>query len=78
MNELDNLSLILSDLQVIALELQKQGFEVETDEDAAGRRWLMVFRGETLVATITPDPTRWDLRQTALDRCRRQGFRWPP
>lgn len=77
MNEND-LSLILTEMQVFALELQKQGFTIEVDEDARGNRWVMVFRGETFVTTITPDATRWDLRAASLQRCRAAGFIWPP
>jgi hypothetical protein len=80
MDDLNDLSLILTDLQVIALELQKQGFLVEPDEDAAGRQWLMVFSasGVHLIATFTPDATDWRRRANALARCKAAGFRWPP
>ena len=74
----NDLSLILSDMQVFALELQKQGFYIEVDEDARGNRWVMVFSGDTFVTTITPDATRWDLRAASLRRCREAGFMWPP
>lgn len=77
-DNLNDLSLILTDMQVFALELQKQGFYVETDEDAAGRVWVMVFCGDTFVTTITPDTRRWDLREASLRRCREAGFVWPP